>query len=457
MGASLLEKLGLPSIDDKKGSAGAKPLTSADFPVDANRRKLADEEAKKKGKAILNAKEEKPGKPPDPGVVDKELDKKVDELLGDSAKKLRQLNKDTMPTFDLFEEMTPEREFAEDLEKGIKNATEQVKFIKQTIEYAEKFGDKTALAPISEASKNLKKVTDGVLGGLGKAAKVAKAGKEVVVFFQALQRFAEASDSMSASQGESVAAWVKSLQSVWNAGKPFVDRLKDEVFTAALAGSEAAGALGATLAIVGAELFIGLKALEAGVNVVNAYFKRLHELTKEDNDRVVARPEPPYPPLPFSTRAETIASIKKHDAEKKQLEDLREKNRKQSDQDQSDEQAKQEFDTAVFPGIYRRPQVHQTIMQVIAKVWRDSRGTRSDVREWWNCFTDDAGVDPDGPPDSDADEIPEPPPRKGNISLDDAADEVARFLIVSPTCPTFNKVHKLELDKHMAKRRASAR
>ena len=58
---------------------------------------------------------------------------------------------------------------------------------------------------------------------------------------------------MSASKGESVAAWVRSLESVWNAGKPFVDRLKDKAFTAALAGSEDAGALGATLAIVGAQ------------------------------------------------------------------------------------------------------------------------------------------------------------------------------------------------------------
>jgi len=182
MGSSLLEKLGLPSVGDAKQPAPAsRPLTDADFPVDANGRKRADAEAKKKGQAINAEAAKPPGKGPQKGFIDKKIDKAVDDFIDDKTKKARQLNKDTMPTFDLFEEMTPEREFAEDLEKGIKNATEQVKFIKQTIEYAEKFGDKTALAPISEAAKNLKKVTDGVLGGLGKAAKVAKLGKEVVV------------------------------------------------------------------------------------------------------------------------------------------------------------------------------------------------------------------------------------------------------------------------------------
>ncbi|MGZ5268742.1 MAG: hypothetical protein ACXWCC_18320 [Caldimonas sp.] len=441
MATSLLEKLGLPAVDGTK-KAGARPLTSGDFPVDANRRKLADEEAKKKGKAILNAKEEKPGKPPGPGAVDKELDKKVDELLGDSAKKLRQLSKDTMPTFDLFEEMTPEREFAEDLEKGIKNATEQVKFIKQTIEYAEKFGDKTALTPISEASKNLKKVTDGVLGGLGKAAKVAKLGKEVVIFFQALQSFAEASETMSASQGESVAAWVKSLQSVWNAGKPFVDRLKDEVFTAALAGSEAAGALGATLAIVGAELFIGLKALEAGVNVVNAYFKRLHELTKEDNDRVVARPAPPYPPLPFSTRAETIASIKKHEADQKRLKALREKNAEDQKKEESTAQLVEQFNEATFPKIYigYRKKIKALIYAAYVK---KGGGGGSDESDWWDCLRPlDESSDGAWPNDIE--------PRKDSISSSEAKDEVVQFMALKTPCKFFDAIYQHELKKYLA-------
>src|SRR4029450_9925454 len=175
MGSSLLEKLGLPSVGDPKKPAA--PLTDADFPVDAAGRKRADEEAKKKGREINAQAAEPPGKGPQKSALDKKIDKKVDAFIEAKGKQVRQLNKDTMPTFDLFEEMTPEREFAEDLEKGIKNATEQVKFIQQTIEYADKFGDKTALAPISEAAKNLKKVTEGVLGGLGKAAKGAKVGK----------------------------------------------------------------------------------------------------------------------------------------------------------------------------------------------------------------------------------------------------------------------------------------
>ena len=444
---SLLDKLGLPSPGDADAPArAAKPLTDADFPVDAKGRKRADEEAKKKGRAILGEKAEPPGEGPQPGLIDKKIDKAVDDFIADKTKKARQLNKDTMPTFELFEELTPEREFAEDLEKGIKNATEQVEFIKKTIEYAEKFGDKTALAPISEASKNLKKVTEGVLGGLGKAAKVAKLGKEVVVFFQALQGFAEASQTMSASQGESVAAWVKSLQSVWNAGKPFVDRLKDEAFTAALAGSEAAGALGATLAIVGAELFIGLKALEAGVNVVNAYFKNLHERTKEPREGVVARPDPPQPPLPFSTRAETIAGIKKHDEDKKRLAALREKNAKE----QASEDAKQKlidrFDKEVFPKIYLgyRKRIKA---QIYAAYLKTGGGGGSAESDWWDCLRP-----LDNPPDDAPEDSPNDiEPRKDSITPSEARDEVYVFRELKPPCPFFDTNYQLELKIFLAK------
>ena len=443
MGSSLLEKLGLPSVGDAKQPApAAKPLTDADFPVDANGRKRADAEAKKKGQAINAEAAQPPGKGPQKGYIDKKIDKAVDDFIADKDKKARQLNKDTMPTFDLFEEMTPEREFAEDLEKGIKNATEQVKFIQQTIEYAEKVGDKTALAPISEAAKNLKKVTDGVLGGLGKAAKVAKLGKEVVVFFQALQGFAEASDSMSASRGESVAAWVKSLQSVWNAGKPFVDRLKDEVFTAALAGSEAAGALGATLAIVGAELFIGLKALEAGVNVVNAYFKRLHEATKEQGDGVAARPDPPQPPLPFSTRAETIASIKKHEQDKVRLAALREKNAKEQVAEESTRQRVERFNQQVFPKPYMgyRKKIKASIY---AAYLRTGGGGGSAESDWWDCLRPLDDAPEEWPNDIE--------PRKDSISASEAKDEVVQFMNLGEPCGFFDAIYQHELKAFLAK------
>jgi hypothetical protein len=91
---------------------------------------------------------------------------------------------------------------------------------------------------------------------------------------------------------------------------------------------------------------------------------------------------------------------------------------------------------------------------IVAKVeaaWRSSRGKRDDVREWWNCFIDDSVVDEDAPPDSDAEEIPEPPPRKIGISAADADDEVRRFLDVSPTCPYFNVIYQGELKKYMAR------
>lgn len=448
----LLETLGLTALAQAPGKpdAAGRPLKDSDFAADAKRRKLADEEARRRGKALAAEKPEPPGKGPEAGPLEKKIDKAIDDFVDEKGKQLRKLNKDTMPEFELFEELTPEAEFAEDLKKGIENAKQQVEFIKKTIEYAEKFGDTTALKPLAEAARNLNKISAGVLGGLGKAGKAAALGKDVVVFFQAMQHFADASQDMSAGDGKSVEAWVGALKRLWNAGKPFVDRLKDRAFTAALAGSEAAGALGATLAIVGAQLFIGIKALEAGVTVVNAYFKRLHEATREDSDRVVARPDPPHPPLPFRTRAETIASIKQNDAREKQLEAQREKNRQEAQRQMSAEQAREAFDTTEFPRLYRK-QWRAAIMAKVDAAWRSSRGTRDDVREWWDCFIDDSVVDEDTPPDSNAEEIPVPPPRKAGIGAEDAADEVRRFLDVTPPCPYFNVIHQGELKKYLAK------
>lgn len=447
----LLSALGLTALAQAPKQPGAgKALKDADFPTDAKRRKLADEEARRRGQERLDEKPEPAGKGPQAGPLQKKIDKAVDKAIDDAGKKVRQLNKDTMPEFELFEELSPEAEFAEDLKKGIENAKQQIEFIQKTIAYAEKFGDKTALKPLSEAAKNLNKISEGVLSGLSKAGKAAALGKDVVVFFQAMKGFADASNAMSAGDGQSVEAWVGSLQRLWNAGKPFVDRLKDEAFTAALAGSEAAGALGATLAIVGAQLFIGIKALEAGVKVVNAYFKRLHEATKENSDRVVARPDPPQPPLPFSTRQETIASLKKHDAEKKQLDVLREKNKKETERLMSLEEAQQTFETSVFPKLYRA-QWRALIMGKVEGAWRSSRGTNGNVREWWNCFVDARQATDEDPPEPNDEEIPEPPARKLGISAGEAADEVQRFLLVSPRCNYFDVIYEGERKKYLAK------
>lgn len=447
----LLDALGLPALGQVPGRGKGQPATlqDQDFAADAKRRQLADEEARKTGSRRLEEAQRKPDKAPEPGALDKKLEKGVKDGLDDAEKKARQLNKDAAPKFDVFEELSPEAEFAVDLQNGIKSAKEQVEFIQKTIDYAQKFGDQTGLKPIADASKELKKITGGVLSGLGKAGKAVQLGKEVVVFFQELDRFADASRDMSAGDGRTVDAWVQSLKRLWNASKPFVDRLKDEAFTAALAGSEAAGALGATLAIVGAELYIGIQALDAGVKVVNAYFERLDRLTREDGDRVVQPPPPPQAPLPFRTRAETVASIRQHEADEERRAAQKEKNQAEAKRQMSIEQATEEFESTVFPKLYRQ-QWRRAIMEKVAGAWRKTRGTRDEVREWWDCFIDDRPVDEDAAPDSDAEEIAEPPPRKASASQDDAADEVRRFLDVAPPCPYFKAIYEGELKKYLA-------
>lgn len=123
----LLSALGLTALAQAPKQPGAgKALKDADFPTDAKRRKLADEEARRRGQERLDEKPEPAGKGPQAGPLQKKIDKAVDKAIDDAGKKVRQLNKDTMPEFELFEELSPEAEFAEDLKKGIENAKQQI-------------------------------------------------------------------------------------------------------------------------------------------------------------------------------------------------------------------------------------------------------------------------------------------------------------------------------------------
>ncbi|HEX7436845.1 MAG TPA: hypothetical protein VF308_09065, partial [Caldimonas sp.] len=359
------------NLEPKTPVAGAKassrkPLQDSDFPADAKRRKLADEEARKTGRTIAEAKPDASGDGPKKSTVDGKIDGAVDDFIDEKGKQLRKLNKDMMPGFaDVFEEMSPEEAFLDDMAKGAENAKEQIEFIQKTLAYAEKVGDAAALAPIAEASKNLQKISERVLGGLGKAGKAISTAKQIVVFYQALKGFADASGQMSADRGKSVEAWVASVKSLWNASKPFVDTFKDKAFTAALGGSEAAAAASATLAIVGAELYIGIRLLDQGVKNVNAYFERLHRLTREDSDHVVADapPQAPVAPLPFSTREETIASLKRHDEMERQKKALRAKNAKAAKEEDATARALEDFNERVFPKVYLkyRPTIRDKI------------------------------------------------------------------------------------------------
>jgi hypothetical protein len=262
----------------------------------------------------------------------------------------------------------------------------------------------------------------------------------------------------------SVKHWVKSMQGLWNATQPFVEYMHSKVVTAALSGSEAAGMAGATMAIVGAQLFIGLKALEAGVHNVDAYFKRMDErLAEIDGMGKAARPKPtlPEPPLGWSTREEIAANFKRDEDAKLRAALRREQAAKEFAREQADAADEQVFDEKVFPKLYIGHR--QKIRDTIYRDFRKAKGNMSSAAAtWWDCLVpDDAPVDmPDDDrpmPDQDAptnlddrDEFDIEKRKEGRIGLEDARIEVANFLNLATPCPAFAAAHAFELKKYLA-------
>lgn len=453
----LLETLGLQLITAAPGTAaksGAKDLTDADFAADAKRRKLADQEAKRKGEALANQKPAKPdkGPPVDP------IDAKIDKLIGDPEARLKKLAELKLPTFsETYKDDTPLIRFIADMQSGTKQADEYVKYIVKVAEYAEKVGDLSALDRIKPAASGLKKIAGRISGGLKTSIGVLQTAKEIAVWCHELDRFATASLEMDPKDRASVKHWVKSMQGLWNATQPFVEYMHSKAVTAALSGSEAAGMAGATMAIVGAQLFIGLKALEAGVHNVDAYFKRMDERMAEiEGMGKAARPKPTLPeaPLEWSTREEIAANFKRDEDAKLRAALRREQAAKEQAAEDKATASREAFDTEIFPKRYIGHR--QKIVDYIHKAYVAAKGDEdSQAAAWWDCLTDDTPVevpDDDRPmPDDDAplsdggrDKHGIPLRLKGPIGLDDAKDEVYRFLELSTPCPAFKAVYDFE-------------
>src|SRR5262249_19225986 len=115
----------------------------------------------------------------------------------------------------------------------------------------------------------------------------------------AVDDFADASSRMNPADRNSVKRWVGSMQGLWNATAPFAEWLQNKAATAAIVeGSEAGAALSATMAIVGAELYVGVKLLDAGIKPESAYFDRMDRIMKQIDNGGIEPKAPPRDPLP---------------------------------------------------------------------------------------------------------------------------------------------------------------
>ena len=433
---------------------GAAPLKDADFAADARRRKAADEEARRVGRQRLHAKDPEPGNgpPADP------LDAKIDKLIGDPEERIKAMAEWKVPTFSQqFDADTPEIRFLADLESGTRKAAEYVEYIRKVAEYAEKVGDLAALEGIGPAAQGLKKIAGRILSGLGTFGKAVDKAKKIAEWCVALDGFADASLAMDAKDRDSVARWVKSIERLWNATAPFLEWLQSKAVTAALGGSEVAGAAGATLAIVGAEVFIGIQALDAGVRNVDAYFDRMDERMREiDGKKPAARPQPPEAPGEWTTREELAQSLRRHEDDELRRKIARARNVADAKQEESAQAVRAAFAERVFPKLYLK--YRPTLRDRIYAAYRKAQGDpKSAAAAWWDCLVpDDAPVEitdeRDGGASDERDEF-EIEKRKATADLEDAGIEVRQFLELASPCPFFQLIHDGELKKYLAARR----
>lgn len=418
-----------------------------------------------------------PGSDIDPRI------KAVEDALKDPEKRLKALADRKIPRFAAeFDAESKETAFLKDLESGTKKAKEYVEFIQQASEYAQKFGDFTQSDQIKAAAANLKKVTSGVLGGLSRFAGIVGKVKELVTFYEAFDAFADASLALDMRDRASVTAWAKSIKGLWNAGAPFVDWVKSKALSAAFSGSKLAGVASATLSIVGAQIFVGIEALNAGLANVNAYIDKMNERMRRIEEESGQRPRPPKPQPPqawksrgeeaYEARQREDAALREQvyrqiDAEKAAARQKAEEERKAAEAQKKAEEAKKkaeeeaarraaaqveiDFRDTAFPGMWikslRQPLFAKLRREVIADYRANGQGA-SHAAECYECF--EASGDEHIGNDMYI------PNAARQVGLDGARREIAAFSALG-TCDDFNKVAATARKAFDAKRAAMAK
>jgi hypothetical protein len=283
------------------------------------------------------------------------LDQMLEDLVGDPQERLEALARWDVPRFSKeYENDTPLDQFLADMESGTAKANEYIGYVNQAIEYYEKYGDAAGLEDIGKAVQGLKKITKQLSGGLKNVGKVLKEVQNLKRWIEAVDGFATDSqglaDALSGGDRQAVKRWVGSLERLFDATAPYVEWLQSKAFQAALQGSRAAAALGATLPIITAQLYVAIKVLKAGIENVDAYFARLEKWQKIADEAEGGRPPPPDPPpLPgeWKSREEQAA-----DAIHRENYELRARIR--ADHDNKVRNATADFEERVFPELYER-------------------------------------------------------------------------------------------------------
>ena len=397
-----------------------------------------------------------------PATSDDPVTAIVEEALGDPQKRLEAFATWKVPRYSAEyedDDKEPLLAFLKDMQSGTEQASSYIKYIQEMAERAEKFGDLAGLQDVGRAAGGLKKISSQIGSGLKKFSGKLKTAQDAVRWVIELDKFADASSAMDPKDRQSVERWIKQMQRLWDASAPFAQWAQGKLVASAFAGSEAAAAASATMAIVGAQIFIGMKALEVGVKNVNAYLKRMDDIMREieieSGQR--ARPQiPPPPPYPgdWKTREELKAEAKANEVRGlrqavQNAEDAKAK--KKADEARA---AAAQFDAEVFPKMYmeRRSKIAAQVLASLRAVGNKTvviTDLKSDARppesRWWDCLMSD---------DSDAGRF-DPQARiwlhrpKGKVNIEEAKFEIEEFKRVKPPCPFFAEFRNPALAKYV--------
>lgn len=445
----LLQSAKAAALAKGVGESAAPPAASA-APADAGQ-----------GSAQLAS---KPGSGADKQRDDEQQEMEEEkEALADPKKRLEALAKWKVEAYsDKFKNDTKTSRVLDDLETGTKKAEEYIKYIAGAADYMAKHGKQ--LEGVSEAAAGLKKIADKVKDGLDKAGGYIERAEQINDWITAAGRCADASARLNFKDRDSVKAWGKSMQDVLQTTEPFIDWLKDNAtktaLTAELAGeSAAAGALSATLSVVGAQLTLGIKALRTGLENEKAYLDKYDKIMKEIENQKSLQSPPPGPAVPEAWRSR---EEEEKDAKLREDRELIEKMRgaraaKEHAENEAVKQATAEFEHKIFLKIYQahRMDIRAKIREALRQNNRKHAGTaaspESKEAKWWDClvssehgewsFDEQAGINVF--------------PTKDKVSDDEARVEIAAFKEVSPPCPFVKELHDGELKKFIAQKTAA--
>jgi outer membrane protein OmpA-like peptidoglycan-associated protein len=214
---------------------------------------------------------------------------------------------------------------------------------------------------------------------------------------------------------------------------------------AAKRGSPVAARASLVLSVVTAYAEVGLAALQAGINNVNAYLNRMEAAIREAEGRAARRPAPPAYPGDWLTVAERRARA---DAQR----ELDARLQAQRQQEQRRRELIQQFNNSHFPAIYRRERG-----RLKARILSDFQAGRPVTRvttpeghadvpglapgNWWDCFTSTGG-------ETLFDERAGAyrVPKKEQVNAEEAQFEMDNFASVRPPCPYYDQMYERELN-----------